>query len=490
VPELSFLAPVITTARFAMPIICKTCGAYAVHISSACPLQHRERDMNDAEYVTWLENVRKHSLLPVLDSLIENYGNKDCQDEVVPDAVAQLFINGRVHGPWDVPHSEHVQVYLRGKPGNVFFHMDYSASRLVAGSMRSDIHCQKQRFKLDVNVKNSFFSSTSCHQRKVELFKNAIEHMPEWHAFMGNPDAVATITLDELAGRVVDALPDVRNPLNAQSNPMKSRFFVKTQVADFVRSQLNYVGDEPHGDPVPLACEGDLAVVLRLKRDCSRNVLLNSTFGRECKEKGVHMEPHWANGALVFVDIANPWSLPPGIKFERYHVLVGEQDVERFDATLKEAIPSHNKRPRYETVHTFALVREALTETMQGYADMLHKGYQLDAELFTKLIHMCCKSGGRLGYQNAYTLLREMDLKQIPPTEVTFNCILSAFHRGCGKKAEKIMVRMKDKHGLVPTQLAYNIVIKAYKKQRDSKKAELWQREAASQYPGSFGSKA
>lgn len=449
-----------------------------MHIDAACPLDHRERNIDDDDYIAWLQKVLKECLHPVLDQLRESFGSRYCRDEVVSESIKRLLIAGRAHGPWDVPNErtmgrtqslDNVNVYIRGKPGKVFIHMDYCSPRLVASTSTlrctAGSHVQKQTFKLDDY--NCFFSCQSDYQRKIENLKNAIQIIiAELHVV---DELGADFALNDVAQRMLNEFPNL-------SNPFRKYRVVKAEVADLIRRQLNR-GAEPH---VPRTTDAPMRVsLLRMKRDCSRDALFSSAFGRECKNKGLYMEPCWAKGAIDFVGISNPWSLPLD-RIERYHALVLETEVELFSEALRDAFP-YNRRPRFETVDTLTIARETLTETMRGYANMLRDGSELDTKTYTQLIDMCCKQGE---YQNAYILLREMENKGIHPSAVTFNCMLSMYNRGLGsaKKAERLMLRM-DRYGLTPTVYAYNVVIKAYKKKGHSIKIEEWQQKKASQYP-------
>lgn len=462
-----------------MQLACCTCGAERTH--ATCPLlQQHERDLRDDIYLAWLQEIRMECLSPVLNQLTDAFGQIDCRDVDVPDGMRRVLVVGREHGPWDTPQAANVSVYLRGRAGQVYIHMDYFTPRICSSSLSphqdQHRHCQQQRFKLDDSVQNYFFSLMSSHERQVDLMKNAIVSMKEWRELEAQRFGAAALDLDELAQRVIDAFPSLRNPLAARSNPTKGNFVVKKPVAEFICAQLETVGVRPRPN---IPRNVNRVALVRLKRDCSRDALFKSTFGRECQDKGIRMEPRWAKGALAFVQISNPWAMPAEVNIERYHALVAQLDVERFGEMLREAF-TYKTRPRFEVVRIIEIEDEALSETMQGYSDMLQAGDELDTKTFTTLIHMCCK---RNAYKDAYTLLHEMDVKNICPNEVTLNCMLNTFHRRCGKKAEKLILRMTDKYGVTPTKLAYDVVIKAYKFQRNFTKAGEWQKRLELQYP-------
>jgi pentatricopeptide repeat protein len=358
--------------------------------------------------------------------------------------------------------------------------MDYYDARLVENSSPSDTHCQKQSFQLDASAQKYFFSFVTPSERKVERVKQAIASMEDLREFK---QSGGTINLDDLARRVIGEFPDLTNPLSSRSNPMKGRIIVKQQVVDFIQTQLDQLRTVPItiGARLSEARKTSLTL-LRLRRDCAREIFFESIFGRECLENGINMEPHWANGAPVFVHIQNPWALPVNLTFEHYHVLIAEHDRSRLEQSLRDALP-YKRRPRMEVEQTFHFEHEDTTEIMTGYADMLRNGCDVDMKTFTRLIHMCCKKNH---YKDTFTLLHEMEVKGIHPSEVTCNCILKAFHQRCPKKADKFVTRMTERWGLQPTKLAYDVVIKAYKKQRNFGKAEEWETKAASHHPDNF----
>jgi pentatricopeptide repeat protein len=427
-----------------------------------------------------LQEIRQECLRPIIEHLVEKFSNEDCRDMHVPEPMKNLLIAGRQHGPWNTPEADEVTVYLRGGPGNVSLRMDYIASRPVLNSSRMP-HCQNQSFKLDANAHKYFFSGVDSQWRKVDRVKQAIACMEQWRDF---EQSDANITLDDLARRVIDEFPECSNPLNSRSNPNKGRIIVKQQLVDFVQDVLDQVRPMPisMGQPLIGSRKARL-VVLRFVRDCAREVFFNSTLGRECLEHNINMEPQWANGALVFVQIQNPWTLPLGLTLERYHVLIEERDLPRLKQALREGFP-YKKRPRYEIVWTFDFKHENTSEIMAGYAEMLRNGFDFDVKTFTKLIHMCCKENN---HKDTFTLLYEMEIKGIQPSGVTCNCVLKAFYKSNPRKADKFVTRMTEKWGLQPTELAYDVVIKAYKKQRNFAKADEWETKAASHYPGKFG---
>merc|ERR1712232_278373 len=106
--------------------------------------------------------------------------------------------------------------------------------------------------------------------------------MKEWREFEAEQFGPAALDVDEMAQRVIVAFPNLRNPLSSRSNPPKGIFVVKEQVAEFVRAQLEDVGMRPRQNILKNA---NRVALVRLKQDCSRDVLFNSSFGRECQDK-------------------------------------------------------------------------------------------------------------------------------------------------------------------------------------------------------------